>query len=52
MQVRAQAEVLTQAAREKLAALKEGDFEETDEELEAFARDFEQVRLSGVAGIV
>lgn len=42
-QVKAQAEVVARAARDKLHSLPSGDYEETDEELERFAADFEQV---------
>lgn len=40
--VKAQAEVVARAARDKLHSLPSGDYEETDEELERFAADFEQ----------
>jgi hypothetical protein len=42
-QVQAQAEVVAEATRAKLNSLPQGDFEESDSELERFAQDFEQV---------
>lgn len=44
LQLRAQLEVLSAAASEKLSRLDGGDFEESDAELDAFLQELKQVR--------
>jgi hypothetical protein len=43
--------VLSRTAAEKLARLPGGDYEETDEQLEAFAANFESVRCWAFGGL-
>ena len=44
LQLRAQLEVLSAAASDKLSRLDGGDFEESDAELDAFLQELKQVR--------
>lgn len=50
-QVRARAEVVARSVTEKLNRLPGGDFEESDEELQEFAANFEQVGAGGEGGL-